>query len=287
METRGVYVLRSMIWMLALYAAPALTATLDCVVEKKVGPKHVYSASELSREQARVVVEDDASGAVLSRCSFAASAGRVTCDRYAVDRVEESKRVGDGGKIELFKKYYLFRSHFDVQVFADKSFIENNGRGLIAFGTCSEAPPPPREQKARTWQAGVGVDGCRLGDALSACEASLGPAVRDVEGYASFAVGVQVALKDIDNTVQSVFVMYRSTTLSPFAGSDAAGVGRDATPEKVISVYGQPAKVSESIVSQYGEFPGARDRSLMYPGLVFTFYDGALAHVAISSARKK
>ena len=31
-------------------------------------------------------------------------------------------------------KYYYFLGQFDVQVFLDGSFIENNGRGALAFG---------------------------------------------------------------------------------------------------------------------------------------------------------
>jgi len=33
-------------------------------------------------------------------------------------------------------KYYYFDGQFDVQIFPNLSFIENNGRGDIAFGKC-------------------------------------------------------------------------------------------------------------------------------------------------------
>lgn len=39
------------------------------------------------------------------------------------------------------KKYYLFRSQFDVQLFPDLSFLENNGRGSIAYGQCRLVSP--------------------------------------------------------------------------------------------------------------------------------------------------
>ena len=39
------------------------------------------------------------------------------------------------------KKYYVFRSQFDVQVFSDLSFLENNGRGDIAYGKCEVVAP--------------------------------------------------------------------------------------------------------------------------------------------------
>ncbi len=53
----------------------------------------------------------------------------MTCDRYEVDKVvlDEVARI---------KKYYVFSSQFDVQLYSDGRFIENNGRGTVAYGTC-------------------------------------------------------------------------------------------------------------------------------------------------------
>jgi hypothetical protein len=72
--------------------------------------------------------------AFLSRCSFAQSANRVTCGQYRVDRVAFDPNV-------RIKKYYIFSSQFDVQVFSDLTFVENNGRGGIAFGRCRLIAP--------------------------------------------------------------------------------------------------------------------------------------------------
>ena len=58
----------------------------------------------------------------------------MTCDRYPMDKVVLDENV-------KIKKYYLFRSQFDVQLFADLLFIENNGRGGIAFGRCRVVAP--------------------------------------------------------------------------------------------------------------------------------------------------
>jgi hypothetical protein len=35
------------------------------------------------------------------------------------------------------KKYYLFKSQYDFQLYEDLSFVENNGRGGISYGICS------------------------------------------------------------------------------------------------------------------------------------------------------
>lgn len=79
-------------------------------------------------------VEESGGGAFVSRCSFSPSANKVTCDRYQVDKVvfDENAKI---------KKYYVFRSQFDVQLFSDLSFIENNGRGDIAYGKCRVVAP--------------------------------------------------------------------------------------------------------------------------------------------------
>jgi hypothetical protein len=67
----------------------------------------------------------------LERCSYSTSQSKVTCDRYSVDRVEVDKFVG-------IKKFYYFKGQFDVQLFPDMNFVENNGRGGISYGKCEK-----------------------------------------------------------------------------------------------------------------------------------------------------
>jgi hypothetical protein len=88
---------------------------------------------ELRKRQQHVIVEDERTPAV-QRCGFTPSAGRVTCDRYEVDRVEVDRNVN-------IKKFYLFRAQFDVQLFSNLSFVENNGRGGLAYGACKLISP--------------------------------------------------------------------------------------------------------------------------------------------------
>ena len=104
------------------------------MVEAKFNPEHVYSQSQLQKGQFSVLVEERGNSAFLTRCSFAYSSQKVTCDRYEVDKVVFDENV-------KIKKFYVFRSQFDVQVFYDLFFIENNGRGDIAFGKCEIVAP--------------------------------------------------------------------------------------------------------------------------------------------------
>lgn len=119
-----------------LLVAPSHPAAIElvCKVDRKIDSERVYSEKHLKKFQFSVRIAEDASGARLSRCSFSPSANRVTCDDYEADRVERDAHVG-------IKKFYVFRSQFDVQVFSDLSFVENNGRGSIAFGTCRAGRP--------------------------------------------------------------------------------------------------------------------------------------------------
>ncbi len=91
------------------------------------------SSEEMRKRQASVIIEDEKTPFV-ERCSFAASANKVTCDRYQIDRVEIDRNVN-------IKKFYVFRSQFDVQLFSNLTAVENNGRGGVAFGACKIVKP--------------------------------------------------------------------------------------------------------------------------------------------------
>lgn len=119
---------------LILIALMAVGSTLNaeeyfCPVSQKLNSDSSYSAAELQQRMPSVKIKQTGEAAIISRCSFSSSAGAVTCDDYKADLVVEDRHVGH-------KKYYHFNSQFDVQVFDDLSFIENNGRGDVAFGRC-------------------------------------------------------------------------------------------------------------------------------------------------------
>lgn len=128
-------------WFIAMALGLGMPATVtaveyDCKVTRKVDSERVYSSEQLRRGQFSVRIVESSDGSILSRCSFAPSQGqgKVRCDRYAVDRVEFDENV-------KIKKYYVFRSQFDVQLFPDLFFVENNGRGGVGFGICKVTAP--------------------------------------------------------------------------------------------------------------------------------------------------
>lgn len=114
--------------ILLLVTSAAHAFTYDCKVKKKLGENNVASDAELKKWQFSLKIHDLPKPR-LERCSLETSKNRVTCDSYDVDRVVVDQNINA-------KKFYHFSSQFDVQLFRDLSFVENNGRGGIAFGKC-------------------------------------------------------------------------------------------------------------------------------------------------------
>jgi hypothetical protein len=122
------------LWLFLYIPALAQAAEYHCTVKKKFDSERVYTADQIEKGQFSVLVEENGKSAFLSRCSFTTSAQKVTCDRYEVDKIAFDENV-------KIKKYYVFHSQFDVQLFPNLFFIENNGRGGIAYGTCTLVAP--------------------------------------------------------------------------------------------------------------------------------------------------
>jgi hypothetical protein len=115
-------------------ATTAAAAEYRCTVERKVNFEGEYTAAALEKGKFSNLVEETEEGTFVSRCSFSPSQGRVTCDRYKAERVEVDRNV-------KIKKIYFFRSQFNLQLFPDLKFIEDNGRADISFGRCQLTAP--------------------------------------------------------------------------------------------------------------------------------------------------
>lgn len=124
----------SALLIVAAFSGVASAAEYECLVSKKFDSEQEYTEEIIQKFRYSVKVEDLTGTSFLSRCSVSPSAGKVTCDRYTVDKVVMDSNV-------RIKKYYHFLGQFDVQIFRDLSFVENNGRAGIAFGKCSLSSP--------------------------------------------------------------------------------------------------------------------------------------------------
>lgn len=112
------------------FSANAFTYKCEVVKKYSADLSKEMTSSELKKWKFSIEIVD-APKPVLKRCSLTQSTMSVSCDSYDVDRVEFDSNVN-------IKKFYVFRSQFDVQLFSDMNFIENNGRGGIAFGKCQK-----------------------------------------------------------------------------------------------------------------------------------------------------
>ena len=106
------------------------SSSYECVVTRKLDFQNNYSQSEIDKFKYSVRIKDEKNPEI-ERCSFTPSEKKITCDKYLVDRVEVDKNVG-------IKKFYHFTSQFDVQLYPDMRFVENNGRGGISYGKCEK-----------------------------------------------------------------------------------------------------------------------------------------------------
>ncbi len=115
-----------------MFIAFSHAGTFECKVEKKYSAdlSVIQTKQEIEKFNFTIKVQE-AQDTTVKRCSFAPSQNAVTCDTYTVDRVEFTNT-----QFVKIKKFYVTNSQYDIQIFEDLSFIENNGRGSIAYGKC-------------------------------------------------------------------------------------------------------------------------------------------------------
>lgn len=117
----------------ALMTQTAYAATYVCKVDKQYAADLSEIRSKTEVEKFRFVITiKEAAKVTLDRCSFSPSQNAVTCDNYEPDRVEFTNT-----QYVKIKKFYLTKAHYDIQIFEDLQFIENNGRAGIATGKCN------------------------------------------------------------------------------------------------------------------------------------------------------
>ena len=123
---------------LVLFSSVSFADNYKCTVTRKVDFKYEYTREQLVQNQFEVLVHKRLGDVVLSRCSWSQSVKAHTCDTYDIDRIEVDEHIGA-------RKYYVFSSQFDVQIFQDLKFVENNGRGGVAYGFCNDHHTTPNE----------------------------------------------------------------------------------------------------------------------------------------------
>ena len=107
----------------------SFAVTYHCETTEKYDFGKTYSQEELNKGKFSVRLEEGQEGAYVYRCSFTPSQQSITCDKYRVDKIEYDNNVN-------LKKYYVFNSQYNFQIFSNLSSLEDNGRGAIQYGKC-------------------------------------------------------------------------------------------------------------------------------------------------------
>ena len=117
----------------AFITQTAYATTYVCKVDKQYAAdlSVIRSKAEVEKFKFEITIKEGAR-VTLDRCSFAPSLNAVTCDNHEPDRVEFTNT-----QYVKIKKFYLTKAHYDIQIFEDLKFIENNGRAGIAMGICT------------------------------------------------------------------------------------------------------------------------------------------------------
>ena len=118
------------IFALALMGVGAeATEIYFCEVTKKFNSEYIYTMDQLKKYRFSTIVLDYGDKFEIKRCSIG-FIGKDSCEEYhELSRVYNSK-----GNI---RKYYFIPGFYDMQIFGNRNFVENNGFGDISFGVCS------------------------------------------------------------------------------------------------------------------------------------------------------
>ena len=154
------------------------------------------------------------------------------------------------------------------------------------FGVCPQdqdgsrplPAPQPRAELKFSIMSGVGLNECYIGMDARAFQRAFG-------GKAA-GTYLRAPDKGIDASIQNgkitaLFFYFYSRTHNSFPGSTDRGIESTSSIADVLAKYGQPDRLGESVVSEYGPMPGAFEKSLEYRrlGITFTFYDERLADI--------
>ncbi len=113
--------------------APA-ALKFDCPAIKKFDRKILYTPQQLQERKFSTRLEELPEGIFLEECSFSVSAGKVTCNRRKVDRVEDDQKLQT-------KKFYVFEPQVNFQLFSDLTSVTDDGVGGVQYDKCEFISP--------------------------------------------------------------------------------------------------------------------------------------------------
>jgi hypothetical protein len=98
--------------------------------------------------------------------------------------------------------------------------------------------------------------------------------------------GLGMDLRVVEGHVAALFFYFLPTEGRPFTGRTDRGIDALSSAGDVLRAYGNPRYEGASQVSEFGDMPGAWERSFEYDGIIFTFEDERLADVRVVRPRR-
>ena len=97
-----------------------------------------------------------------------------------------------------------------------------------------------------------------------------------------------IGLNCKDGRVVGVHFNFLSKKFRPFRGKTREGIGAKSSFRDVICTYGQPTKLTNTIETEYSEWPGARNIAFYYleKGISFQFTDGRLSEITVFAPQR-
>ncbi|WP_241573278.1 hypothetical protein [Rosenbergiella nectarea] len=155
---------------------------------------------------------------------------------------------------------------------------------LLNLVGCGLAKPHLETHHEFLITPGIGIKNLSLNDSIKHAKTQFSREFVVKEGYLFLpAKGIDATYGE-DGRISVIFLYYKLPNYVVFDGITSKGIGKDSTPEDVIKAYGRPTREGESIISEFGSVPGAREQTLTYThtGIEFTFWDNKLADIRVT-----
>ena len=123
--------MKNILIILLAFVTNLNAATYLCTAnyQSHMGKLITDSDSDFVRKHKPYTKVIEGSRIVVQRCSLPLLPTSAPCDTYEVDKIEYDSNV-------QIRKYYIFKSQYDIQIFSDMTYVENNGRGGLLIGSC-------------------------------------------------------------------------------------------------------------------------------------------------------
>jgi len=116
--------------VLTTWGLAARAAEYDCRVTDVWSPLVVPEVEYLERVQPTLHLSDTDAGVFVTRCARDPARKETHCERIQIDWVTRDDA-------RATRKFYRIDRQYDLQLFFDRTFVENDGNGTVYHGRCN------------------------------------------------------------------------------------------------------------------------------------------------------